>query len=294
MKILATQDLHQNIKKWDDLTRTAKRLKPDVITIAGDIFPKYDGFPAQLEWIDEFFNYCEKLSKTCKKLFLTLGNDDHTNLIPILEENSGSTYIHLHNRSCEFEGITFCGMPWITDHPFGYKGFCRKEFDNDYGIDERHFTHPGEILSSGHYVRIPDYKAWLDAQPLSIYDQLLNVASPIHKKMATSIWLIHNPPRGCGLSTITSGKDVGSSAVRFFIEEHAPAITLHGHIHESPYYSNNWYANIGKTVAINPGQIELPLHYVMLDIEIIGNRRKKIQINSMRHSVCNNQIRPFG
>ena len=41
---------------------------------------------------------------------------------------------------------------------------------------------------------------------------------------------------------------VGSTAVRELIERIQPVLALHGHIHES-----RGVANIGKTVAINPG-----------------------------------------
>ncbi len=42
--------------------------------------------------------------------------------------------------------------------------------------------------------------------------------------------------------------NVGSKAVRRFIEENQPILSLHGHIHES--YASDY---IGKTLAINPG-----------------------------------------
>lgn len=55
------------------------------------------------------------------------------------------------------------------------------------------------------------------------------------------------------LSVVTSGGDpvvgpVGSTAVRSFLEDVQPILSLHGHIHES-----RGVARIGTTVAINPG-----------------------------------------
>ena len=43
-------------------------------------------------------------------------------------------------------------------------------------------------------------------------------------------------------------KPVGSTAVRAAIEEHQPALSLHGHIHES-----RGNCRIGRTLCINPG-----------------------------------------
>jgi Icc-related predicted phosphoesterase len=41
---------------------------------------------------------------------------------------------------------------------------------------------------------------------------------------------------------------LGSTAVREAIEKHQPALSLHGHIHES-----RGVARIGQTVSLNPG-----------------------------------------
>jgi Icc-related predicted phosphoesterase len=78
-----------------------------------------------------------------------------------------------------------------------------------------------------------------------------------------AIFMIHVPPHDSGLDTapildenlrptISAGDvlrgPVGSTAVRRIIEEHQPALTIHGHIHES-----GGERKIGKTVCINPG-----------------------------------------
>ena len=78
-----------------------------------------------------------------------------------------------------------------------------------------------------------------------------------------AIFMIHVPPYDSGLDTapildenlrptVSAGDvlrgPVGSTAVRRIIEEHQPALTIHGHIHES-----GGERKIGKTVCINPG-----------------------------------------
>jgi Icc-related predicted phosphoesterase len=78
-----------------------------------------------------------------------------------------------------------------------------------------------------------------------------------------AIFMIHVPPHDSGLDTapildenlrptVSAGDvlrgPVGSTAVRRIIEEHQPALTIHGHIHES-----GGERKIGKTVCINPG-----------------------------------------
>jgi Icc-related predicted phosphoesterase len=57
---------------------------------------------------------------------------------------------------------------------------------------------------------------------------------------------------------------VGSRAVRKFLEEHQPILSLHGHIHES-----RGAVRIGRTLAINPGSTygEGVLDGAIVDIE---------------------------
>jgi Icc-related predicted phosphoesterase len=78
-----------------------------------------------------------------------------------------------------------------------------------------------------------------------------------------AIFNLHVPPFDTGLDTaaeldadlavVTSGGQpntipVGSRAVRAFIEERQPLVSLHGHIHES-----RGAARLGETVCLNPG-----------------------------------------
>lgn len=78
-----------------------------------------------------------------------------------------------------------------------------------------------------------------------------------------AIFNLHVPPFDTGLDTaaeldaelavVTSGGQpntvpVGSRAVRTFIEERQPLVSLHGHIHES-----RGVARLGQTVCLNPG-----------------------------------------
>jgi Icc-related predicted phosphoesterase len=48
---------------------------------------------------------------------------------------------------------------------------------------------------------------------------------------------------------------VGSRAIRDFIAAGQPHLTLHGHIHEGPRLSGDYKDRIGKTLAVNPGQL---------------------------------------
>jgi uncharacterized protein len=79
--------------------------------------------------------------------------------------------------------------------------------------------------------------------------------------MGRAVFNFHAPPYGTGLDEapalddtmrpIHGGavmKPVGSKAVRESILKYAPALSVHGHIHES-----RGVAKLGRTLAINPG-----------------------------------------
>jgi Icc-related predicted phosphoesterase len=74
------------------------------------------------------------------------------------------------------------------------------------------------------------------------------------QKKGVSILVTHCPPYGSNLDKMMLGKHVGSVAVREFIEATQPAISLHGHIHESPLMTGSYRDQLGATVSVNPGQ----------------------------------------
>ena len=63
------------------------------------------------------------------------------------------------------------------------------------------------------------------------------------------------------------GRHVGSKALRAFIEQYAPPLTLHGHIHESPAMSGRYAVRLGSTWSINPGHDPLRFQAVTLDTD---------------------------
>ncbi len=58
---------------------------------------------------------------------------------------------------------------------------------------------------------------------------------------------------------------IGSRAVRQFIEQRRPLVTLHGHIHESPIVTGSYADRVGDSLCINPGQSHTRLHAVLFD-----------------------------
>jgi hypothetical protein len=64
------------------------------------------------------------------------------------------------------------------------------------------------------------------------------------------ILICHCPPRGTPLDRAGEGLHYGSTAIRKFIDEHAPTYFFCGHIHEA----EGVRAAIGATAAVNVGK----------------------------------------
>lgn len=99
------------------------------------------------------------------------------------------------------------------------------------------------------------------------------------EKPESSIWVFHIPPfdslldvcpvLDANLKMVTEGgqvlvKSVGSTSVRKAIEQYAPLLSIHGHIHESA-----GVRKVGKTLSINAGSeyAEGIMRSVMVNIE---------------------------
>lgn len=85
-----------------------------------------------------------------------------------------------------------------------------------------------------------------DDQLASWLDQVWKLTKPYDHVVA----VIHTPPLDTKADDLGSGTHVGSRAVRGFIEKHAPAVVITGHIHEAKSVDH-----IGSTTIINPGML---------------------------------------
>jgi Icc-related predicted phosphoesterase len=92
-----------------------------------------------------------------------------------------------------------------------------------------------------------------------------------------AVFLFHTPPYDTPLDRAAlDGKTyehvaldlhVGSIAVRRFIEERQPLLTLHGHVHESARLTGTWKIRIGRTTCINGAHDGPELALVRFDLD---------------------------
>ena len=103
------------------------------------------------------------------------------------------------------------------------------------------------------------------------------VKLPLPNSYQETVYVMHAPPFRTNLDALYDGRSVGSRAIRQFIEENQPYLTLHGHIHEAPSRSGSYRDKIGNTVCVNPGQGSKDLHAVVFELEDV--------LNTMNHTI---------
>jgi len=69
---------------------------------------------------------------------------------------------------------------------------------------------------------------------------------------------------------------VGSVAVRRFIEERQPLLTLHGHIHESARLTGDWQDRIGRTFMFSAAHDGPELALVRFDLENLEGATREL------------------
>jgi Icc-related predicted phosphoesterase len=263
MKILYVTDLHGSEWKYDRLFQAAVDSGVDAVINGGDMLPKGGDMESQGDFIVNFLDtHFRKYNDVGIHYLCCLGNDDLKRFDPLFQDVC-DRYSHAHNiaqRKIELGGFEFIGMNWVVDYPFRLKDRCR--MDTEGYVFQEQFG-PGLLSTDTGWKDLEDWFSHAQALP-TIEEELSKLVQP--NDMSRTIYSIHMPPCLMGLDQCAHGLEVGSKAVYEFLKSRQPRLSLHGHIHESPACSEKWWGKIGKTVCIQPGQLEA-LSYVLIDLD---------------------------
>lgn len=246
-------DLHGEEGRYSALSEFMKRERPGTIILGGDLFPnctdRETAIGKQKEFIEGCFrNFLEIAAAHATRVLLVFGNMDFSVVLnPVLALCRSGLAQSIHFASAQLgEGFKVAGYPATPPSPFKLKDFEKRDLSSheipagaetalistDGGIIE---LPAAEILGAGRSME-EDLDYLLDGISLPF------------------VLVTHCPPSDTCLDMIGSGCHVGSSAVRKAIEKYSPALSLHGHIHESPEVSGSRTDTIGKTLCVNPGK----------------------------------------
>jgi Icc-related predicted phosphoesterase len=275
MKVLFTGDLHGRRVLYEGMMELAVKQGVQCIILGGDILPTLipspialingragfqDDLKGQLRFVDDYLStvFASFLAANpdMKTLYIP-GNHDW---IPVLERLGTALpqAVNIHGKTMHLGGIAFFGYACVIDSTFWVKDYARRDLKHDSYVPSKF-----AIVSDTDRLRPSPDGEYAVNNP-SIEEDLLSVSfdDPGH-----SICVFHCPPYDTGLDTLHTGKPIGSKAIRGFLERTRPLVSLHGHIHESPYMSGVYRTHINGCLAVNPGQGPNLFHAVTFDTD---------------------------
>lgn len=271
MVVIYTSDLHGNKEHYQELFELAERKKARAIIIGGDMLPIHGPFKYSLHEQEDFiFSYLEPKIEGFLSLhphatvYAMLGNDDwqvsNTHL-GNLAEKGVLRLLHTakHDLGEDYELI---GYGHVPPTPFTIKDGERRDLQKDV-VGQQRCT---ACVSRGTKIVVVDPEQYF-ARALSIEEELERL--PKERNPSRTVYVMHSPPFKTNLDRLFDDRWVGSRAIRAFIEQRQPYLTLHGHIHESSEMSSTYWDQIGRTICINPGQSTEEFYGVVFDLEDI-------------------------
>lgn len=273
MRLVYTADLHGDAAAYRALLDLARATHARAAIVGGDLLPhaiKLSGALAtQRAFVENELRPILRQFKANQpecRVYLLAGNDDWAAAIAALDdlEQEGLAY-PLHQRVYDIAtvGATplwLAGYACVPITPFSIKDYERRDAGPmplfDFGM--AYTSHSGAIMPANRqeFATLP-----------TIADDLATLAR--HSEPRRTIYVCHTPPAGTPLDQMPRGRHVGSQALRTFIEQHAPPLTLHGHIHEGPDESGQYAVRLGPTWSINPGHSPARFQAVVLDTDDI-------------------------
>lgn len=253
-------DLHGHEDRYRKLIGAVEAGRPAAVFLGGDLLPSaLLGRPGAgrrgSDFISGFLGrelsgLRERLGPAYPRVFAILGNDDpRAEEAAVLDLARAGLCEYIHQRQVAFRAWMVHGYACVPPTPFRLKDWeC---------YDVSRYVDPGCLPPEEGVRTVPvDRRAVVQR---TIADDLRALAGEADQ--AGAIWLFHTPPYqttldraaldGRAVDHAPLDVHVGSVAVRRFIEARQPAVTLHGHIHESARLSGAWQDRIGRTVMLS-------------------------------------------
>lgn len=282
---LFASDLHGDPERYRKLFRAISEQAPDAVFLGGDLLPSGlfaathdesvpEDFVADL-LAEGFRRLRGRLGEAYPRVFLILGNDDaraeERHLLELAEEG---LWDYIHGRGIPLGRFTVVGYSYVPPTPFAFKDWER--------YDVSRYVDPGCTSPEEGYRSIPIEAR--ESRYSTIADDLEALAGD--ESLRNTVFLFHTPPHRTNLDRAAlDGKTVdhapldvhvGSIAVRRFIEERQPLLTLHGHVHESARLTGSWRDRIGRTHLFGAAHDGPQLSLVRFDLEALDDATREL------------------
>jgi uncharacterized protein len=269
-------DLHGQAQWYEKLLASIVRERPAAVFLGGDLLPcgsfSRTPYPTEVDdfvpsyLIPIFRKMRDSLGADYPAIFLILGNDD-----PQYEQERFSAgqalglWQDIHKRKILLGSVPIYGFACVPPTPFLLKDWER--------YDISRYVPPGCVSPEEGCRSVP-----VEANEIKWGTIQKDLASLTGEDLLDhAVFLFHTPPYDTPLDRAAlDGKTyehvaldlhVGSIAVKRFIQERQPLLTLHGHVHEAARLTGEWKIKIGRTVCINGAHEGPELGLVRFDLE---------------------------
>ncbi len=252
-------DLHGRTHRYMRLFAAINDERPEIVFLGGDLLPNAfshvmdDRLSA--DFIADFLaveldKLKNSLSTAYPRFLAILGNDDPQAEEPAIHDLEQAGLLeYLHNRPTSIGPYQVFGYPFTPPSPFQLKDWERYDVSRHVDV--------GAVSPEDGYRTVPVPEEVIRYS--TIAEDLENLVEDTPLDQA--VFLFHAPPYQSKLDRADlDGKTidhapldvhVGSIAIRRFIQEKQPYLTMHGHIHESPRITGSWRDQIGKTTCLS-------------------------------------------
>jgi len=269
-------DLHGVCERYEKLVDLIASERPKAVFLGGDLLPgsNFSFTPLANNEPDFFNDYLvptftevrQTLGEAYPTIFLILGNDDpRWREESFLEASGRRLWSYVHEKKFALGSFSVYGYACVPPTPFMLKDWER--------YDVSRYVPPGSVSPEEGRRSVPVDESRIKWG--TIHRDLETLVG--EEQLDRSIFLFHTPPYDTPLDRaaldgqtyehVALDVHVGSIAVRRFIEEKQPLLTLHGHIHESTRLTGEWKIRLGRTVCINGAHDGPELALVRFDLE---------------------------
>lgn len=278
-------DLHGRTDRYEKLFEIIERDAPRAVFLGGDLLPHgllpaghlgpaFDDFlidfvAARLDVIKR------RLRDLYPEIFVILGNDDGRFEEPtVVDIANRKLWSYAHEKRFVIDGHAIYGYSYVPPTPFLLKDWER------YDVS-RHIPPAAVSPEEGRRsVAVDPHKV----RYATIKDDLDKLAGD--DDLEKAVFLFHTPPHETALDRVARDGitvdyvpldvNVGSIAVRRFIEKRQPLLTLHGHVHESTRLTGHWKDRLGRTIMFNGAHDGTELALVKFDLENLDDAERSL------------------
>ncbi len=273
---LFASDLHGHINKYARLRDFALSNDIESIILGGDLAPNeiFDYIKTQKRFLSTILPEILRPLENKIPIYAILGNDDCKTNLTYFER----TFINQidNNRMKLNDDFEIVGYSTVPITPFGIKDW--EKYDLAIVLDE---------VKGDYQNRIRDYNLkgfksnqWgFNQYNLEKYDldtiQFDLERGHFVKDPEKTIYVMHSPPNNTNLDVLLNKGHAGSFAIKDFIEDYQPHLTLHGHIHETVDMTGKFKEKIGNSISMAAGSSTDSNNLPILLIDLYDPKKTK-------------------